>query len=124
MPLRLIIHTWPLAKRLPLTTDASVPVTRLSVIEALSGCWNVTPAPAPTEKLCQLMTAFLLCCTIVVPAAPDCRIAAEPATTVPPDGSVGEPACAAGTAEATASARPDAETIRPILPCRPSRLFI
>src|SRR5438445_9209101 len=94
MPLRLIIHTWPLARTLPLTADAFGPVTRLSVIEALSGCWKVTPAPAPTEKSCQLMTAFLLCCTIRVLAGPDCRIEAEPAATLPPDGR--EPACATG----------------------------
>jgi hypothetical protein len=69
--------------------EASGPVTRLSVMAALFGCWKVTLAPAPREKFCQLRIAFWLDCVMRVLVALGVAIVAEPAITDAPDGILG-----------------------------------
>ena len=72
----------------------AVPVTRFSVAPPALARLKTTLLPAPTEKLCQLMTAFWLAWVMVV-AVLVALMVALPAAMLPPLGSV--PACAAAT---------------------------
>jgi hypothetical protein len=63
----------------------AAPTTRLSVTDVLPGCLNVTASPAPTPKLCQLMTAFWLD-WLIVTVLPLFAILADPDETAPPSG--------------------------------------
>ena len=56
-PLELSKNTWPLPFIAPAMTDCSVPTTRLRMTEEALGCWKLTVALLPTEKLCQLIAA-------------------------------------------------------------------
>ncbi|MOA16197.1 hypothetical protein D3C78_1363960 [compost metagenome] len=86
MPLGLTRNTLPLADRLPRMLDGSPPTTRLSATALALGWTKRTASPAPMLKLCQLIAAFWLPCTMVVlPAAEE--MLAEPAVTTPPVGS-------------------------------------
>src|SRR5829696_76547 len=71
---------------LPAIVDPVAPVTLLSMAESRPGCLNLTVLPAPTEKLCQLMTARFDCWLIERDRPPVPPIVAEPCATVPPWG--------------------------------------
>src|SRR6266550_7925918 len=88
-PLPLMIQTCPFAERLPSMADALAPVTRFSVMAAPFGCWKLTLPPVPTEKLCQLMSAFWLDCVTTVLFAFGLFTEAAPAAMDAPEGITG-----------------------------------
>src|SRR5271170_5661964 len=100
IPFGLISTMWPLAESSPRITDGSTPVTRLSMIAALDGCWKTVRSPTPIEKLCQLMIALFEVCLIVTWLGELWTIVALPPTTVP----------FCGLAEARPTIRADADT--------------
>ena len=106
-PLALIRNTLPFAVRLPMITDGSPPITRLSATEFASGWTKSTRCPRAMLKLSQLIAAALVDCATVTEPAP-LVIVALPATTLPPTGK--SCACAA-----------DAQASEPIRPERTSR---
>ena len=99
----------PFALMRPAMAEGSGPVTRLSVTEALLGCWKVTDWLRPTSNERQSMAARLLDWLIVVDVGA-LLMAAVPATTWPPCGRAFGAGCAAagrtGIAPGTAKARP------------------
>src|SRR5262245_53334966 len=120
-PLPLMIQTLPLAVRLPLMADGVVPCTRFKVIAALLGCWKLTLLPAPTPKLCQLISAFWLDWLMSVLELDGLLIVAEPDATDPPVGRPCAETLPGGNAIAKASAilPPTAVNLRPVLEALP-----
>src|SRR5688572_2817876 len=87
MPLGLTRNTWPFALRPPKICDGLLPSTRFSATEETEGCWKLTCAPAPIEKLCQLRIALSEPWWICMFPGEE-EMVACPATTSPPVGSV------------------------------------
>lgn len=70
----------------PAIVDGVLPVTLLSSADDVLGCWIATVAPAPTEKLCQLTTAFWLDWAMFRRFWLGCEMATAPAAMAPPVG--------------------------------------
>src|ERR1700722_18646412 len=66
--------------------EGVLPVTRLSIAEALFGCWMWTAEPWPIEKLCQLTTALWLDWVMFSCVDVGAAIDTLPAATLPPVG--------------------------------------
>ena len=86
MPLGLMRKTLPLARISPAIVEVVPPVTRFSVALLASGWAKTTVLPAPTSKLCQLITALAEPC-VTVSVVPLVAMLALPAATLPPIGS-------------------------------------
>ena len=63
--------------------DGAEPVTRLRIADEALGWTKLTEAPCPTEKPCQLTTAFWLDCVTFICVAEGCAIVTLPAATLP-----------------------------------------
>src|SRR5437764_1359112 len=84
----------------PAMVDGVEPVTRFKIADDTLGWAKLTDDPWPTEKPCQLTTAFWLD-WVTSRCAPLCCMVTVPAATLPPVGSV----CATASV-GTASAQP------------------
>ncbi len=83
--------------------ELAEPVTRLSSADALDGCWMLTAAPAPIEKLCQLTMAVGDDCWIVIAFAPGTAMPTVPCATDGPAGSSPATLDPSGTRQVLAS---------------------
>src|SRR5215469_11551206 len=86
MPFGFTRNTCPFDVMFPKMLEGLLPMTRFRMVAELSGCRNCTYWFAPTEKDCQLITAFWLVWVILVVFAFGAAMVAAPPTTCPPVG--------------------------------------
>src|SRR5258708_40309560 len=91
-PLGLTSQTCPFAVSDPSICEAPGPVTRLSAMEPLFGCWKATLAPLDMEKLCQLKMALSVPWRMTIAFALGVLTLPLPATTDGPVGRTGDTA--------------------------------